>query len=204
MAAGIHPHNAKKFQADMAFTLQELAAQKKICAVGEIGLDFHYNISPPEDQIEVFRTQLDIAQKLSLGVVVHSRKAAQDIVAAIEEEDFNQGGVLHCFTENWEFAAHMLDRNFLVSFSGILTYPNAQSLREVAKKLPLKKILIETDSPYLVPVPHRGKVKRNEPCYVKEVAHALSEIKQVPLEEIARTTSDNFISLFPPHDFWNP
>jgi TatD DNase family protein len=188
----------------MAVTLQELAAQKKICAVGEIGLDFHYNLSPPEDQIEVFRTQLNIAQELGLGVVVHSRKAAQNIAAAIEKEDFDQGGVLHCFTEDWEFAVHMLDRKFLISFSGILTYPNAHSLREVAKKLPLKKILIETDSPYLVPVPHRGKLKRNEPCYVKEVAHALSEIKKVPLEEIARITSDNFISLFLPYDFWNP
>jgi TatD DNase family protein len=204
MAAGIHPHNANKFQADMAKTLQELAARNKICAIGEIGLDFHYNISPPEDQIEVFRTQLNIAQELGLGVVVHSRKAAQDIAAAIEEEDFNQGGVLHCFTEDWEFAAHMLDRNFLVSFSGILTYPSAHSLREVAKKLPLKNILIETDSPYLVPVPQRGKVKRNEPCFVKEVARALSEIKKVTLEEIAQTTSDNFTSFFPLPDSGNP
>ncbi len=187
----------------MATTLQELTAQKKIMAVGETGLDFHYNFSLPEDQIQVFRTQLNIAQELGLPVVVHSRKAAQDIASAIEEEDFEQGGVLHCFTEDWEFAKRMLDRNFLVSFSGIVTYPNAQSVREVAKKLPLKKILIETDSPYLVPVPYRGKVKRNEPYYVKEVARVLNEIKQVSLEEIARTTSDNFASLFPSLNFQN-
>lgn len=203
MAAGIHPHNADKFRADMDATVQKLAAHKKICAVGEIGLDFHYNISSPEDQIDVFRAQLNLAEELGLPVVIHSRKAAKEIAASIEAEDFNHRGVLHCFTEDWEFARRMLDRNFLVSFSGILTYPNAQFLREVAKKISLEKILIETDSPYLVPVPHRGKLKRNEPCYVKEVAHVLSEIKEVNLEEVARITSDNFTSLFQTKDFWS-
>jgi TatD DNase family protein len=198
MAAGIHPHNAKKFRADRLTALRELAAQKKICAVGEIGLDFHYNLSLPEEQTAAFRTQLQIAQELGLPVIIHSRKAAQDIVAAIEEENFEQGGVLHCFTEDWDFARHILDLNFLISFSGILTYPHAQSIREVAKKLPLEKILIETDSPYLIPVPFRGKVKRNEPRYVKEVARTLSEIRETRLEEIALITSDNFTSLFPP------
>lgn len=196
MAAGVHPHNADKFQPEMVQILQELAAQKKISAVGEIGLDFHYNFSSPEVQSDVLRAQLNIAQKLDLPVIVHSRRAAREIASAIVEEDFTQGGVLHCFTEDREFAERMLDRNFLVSFSGILTYPSARSLREVAKGLPLKKILIETDSPYLVPAPHRGKIKRNEPCYVKEVALVLSEIKQVSLEEVAMTTSDNFRSLF--------
>jgi TatD DNase family protein len=140
---------------------------------------------------------LNIAQDLGLPVVIHSRKAADEIAAAIKEEGFTRGGVLHCFTENWEFAEQMLDHDFLISFSGILTYPNAGSLRNVAKKLPLEKILIETDSPYLVPVPHRGRIKRNEPLYVKEVAKALADIHQVDLSEIAHVTTANFSSLFP-------
>jgi TatD DNase family protein len=144
----------------------------------------------------VLRKQLNLAQELGLPAVIHSRNAADEIAAAIEGEDYVNGGVLHCFTENWEFAQQMLGRNFLVSFSGILTYPNAQSLRDVAKKLPLDKILVETDSPYLVPVPHRGRVKRNEPVYVKEVAKTLSHIHQVDLGEIAQVTSQNFASLF--------
>jgi TatD DNase family protein len=138
-----------------------------------------------------------LAQDLGLPVVIHSRNAAEEIIAAVEEEGFSNGGVLHCFTESWEFAAHMLKQNFLISFSGILTYPNAQSLRDVAKKLPLEKTLIETDSPYLTPVPYRGRVRRNEPLYVKAVAKKLADIKNVDLEEVARVTSQNFASVFP-------
>ena len=181
----------------MKKALKQLAADKRIHAVGEIGLDFHYNFSPPEKQIEVFRNQLNIAQDLDLPVVIHSRDAADQIAASVREEDFTNRGILHCFTEDWEFAKHMVDHNFLISFSGILTYPNAQPLRDVAKKLPMEKILIETDSPYLVPVPYRGRIKRNEPLYVKEVAKTLADIKKLDLEDIARITSQNFMSLFP-------
>jgi len=196
-AAGVHPHNADKFHQGFAETLKQLSDQKKIYAVGEIGLDFHYNFSTPEEQIQVFRSQLNIAQDLDLPVVIHSRMAANEIAAAIKEEGFTRGGVLHCFTENWEFAEKMLDHGFLISFSGILTYPNAGSLRDAAKKLPLEKILIETDSPYLVPAPYRGRIKRNEPLYVKEVAKALADIRQVDLSEIAHVITANFSSLFP-------
>lgn len=197
-AAGVHPHNANKFHPGMAAdTLKILAAEKKICAVGEIGLDFHYNISPPEEQIRVFRSQLNIAQDLGLPVVIHSRKAADEIAAAVLEENYTNGGVLHCFTESWGFAEQMLELGFLISFSGILTYPNAESLRDTAKKLPLEKILVETDSPYLVPAPYRGRIKRNEPKYVKEVAKTLAGIKKVDLGEVARVTTKNFVSLFP-------
>ena len=196
-AAGVHPHNAQDFHSGLASTLKRLTSEKKILAVGEIGLDFHYNLSSPEEQRKVFRNQLNLAQDLDLPVVIHSRNAADEIAAAIEEESFSNGGVLHCFTENWEFAEHMLEHNFLISFSGILTYPNAQSLRDVAKKLPLAKTLIETDSPYLTPVPYRGRIKRNEPVYVKEVAKTLADIQHVDLEEVAQVTSQNFASLFP-------
>jgi len=197
-AAGIHPHNANKFHPELAVeTLKNLSAEKKIRAVGEIGLDFHYNFSSPEEQINVFRSQLNIAQDLELPVLIHSRKAADEIATVVKEENFTNGGVLHCFTENWEFAKQMLELGFLISFSGILTYPNAEALRNVAKKLPLEKILVETDSPYLVPVPYRGRMKRNEPLYVKEVAKTLAGIKKVDLDEVARVTTQNFVSFFP-------
>jgi TatD DNase family protein len=196
-AAGVHPHNAKDFHAEVASTLRRLASEKKIFAVGEIGLDFHYNFSSPEEQRKAFRSQLNLAQDLGLPVVIHSRNAANEIVSAVEEEGFSNGGVLHCFTENWEFAEHMLKHDFLISFSGILTYPNAQSLRDVAKKLPLAKTLIETDSPYLAPVPYRGRIKRNEPVYVKEVAKTLADIRHIDLGEVAQVTSQNFVTLFP-------
>lgn len=197
VAAGVHPHNARDFHPEMASTLKRLASEKKICAVGEIGLDFHYNYSSPEEQMKAFRIQLNIAQDLDLPVVIHSRNAADEIAKAIGEEDFTKGGVLHCFSENWEFAEFMLDQSFFISFSGILTYPNAQSIRDVAKKLPLEKTLIETDSPYLVPLPYRGRIKRNEPVYVKEVAKTLADIQKVDIGEIARSTSRNFATLFP-------
>ena len=195
-AAGVHPHNARNFNSDIAATLQELTHKKKIHAVGEIGLDFHYNLSSRKDQIQAFRAQLNFAQELDPPVVVHSRNAGKEIAAAIKEANYTRGGVLHCFTEDWPFAKSMMDHNFWVSFSGILTYPNADPLREVARKMPLERILIETDSPYLVPVPHRGKIKRNEPLYVKEIAQTLAQIKQMQLEEIATITSQNFSSLF--------
>jgi len=196
-AAGVHPHNAKDFQTEAASTLKHLASEKNILAVGEIGLDFHYNFSSPEEQRTAFRSQLNLAQDLGLPVVIHSRNAANEIAAAVEKEDFSNGGVLHCFTENLEFAEHMLKYGFLISFSGILTYPNAQSLRDIAKKIPLIKTLIETDSPYLTPVPYRGRIKRNEPVYVKEVAKTLANIQHTSLEEVAQVTSQNFASLFP-------
>ncbi len=195
--AGIHPHNAKRFDPEIVETLAQLSAEKKIRAIGEIGLDFHYNFSSPKEQIDAFRNQLNIAQGLDLPVVIHSRNAADEILTGVQEEGFTSGGVLHCFTENWEFAKQMLDHDFFISFSGILTYPNAHSLREVAKKMPLAKVLIETDSPYLVPVPYRGRITRNEPLYVKEVAKTLADIKQLDLGEVAQVTSDNFASLFP-------
>jgi TatD DNase family protein len=195
-AAGVHPHNARNFNPDFAVTLQELTRKKKIHAVGEIGLDFHYNLSSRKDQIQAFRAQLKFAQELDLPVVIHSRNAGKEIAAAIKEVNYTRGGVLHCFTEDWPFAKSMMDHNFWVSFSGILTYPNADPLREVARKMPLERILIETDSPYLVPVPYRGKIKRNEPLYVKQIAQTLAQIKKMRLEEISFITSQNFSYLF--------
>jgi len=166
-AGGTHPHNAKNF-----------------------------NPSPVKDQKEVLRQQLHTAQKLNLPVIIHSRNARKSIIQAVKEEHFTAGGVLHCFTENWEFANQMMDQNFLISFSGILTFPKAHPLREVAKKIPLDRLLVETDSPYLVPIPYRGRIKRNEPIYVKAVAECLSVLKNISLKELEESTTQNFESLF--------
>lgn len=196
-AAGVHPHLAKAFNLDCARKIEELATARKIKAVGEIGLDFHYKFSPPYEQEEALRNQLNLAQKLGLPVILHSRKSGEQLTRAIQEEHFTRGGVLHCFTEDWEMAKKMMNLNFFISFSGILTFPKAHLLREVAKKITLERLLVETDSPYLVPFPYRGRKKRNEPVYVKEVAKTLAEIKSLSLEELAERTSNNFKSLFP-------
>jgi TatD DNase family protein len=173
-----------------------LAKDKHILAVGEIGLDFHYNFSPPDVQIEVFKKQLNIAQEIGLPVIIHSRNAKNEVLNVVKEEKFAQGGILHCFTEDWDFAAAMIEYNFLISFSGILTFPKAHSLRDVAIQTPLEKLLVETDSPYLVPVPYRGKIQRNEPVYVKETARSLAGLKNVSLDLLAEKTTSNFESLF--------
>lgn len=194
VAAGIHPHKAKYFKPDFTQKIRKLASAKKIVAVGEIGLDFHYNLSNPQDQRETFRSQLNLARELALPVIIHSRKAGLDLVKAVKEERFTQGGILHCFTEDLNTAKSMIDYNFFISFSGILSFPKAQPLREVAQKIPLERLLVETDSPYLAPVPYRGK--RNEPSYVVEVAKILAALKKISLPELARVTTRNFTSIF--------
>lgn len=191
-SAGVHPHKAKDFHPEHFSFIKSLLQNKLIYAIGEIGLDFHYNYTAPDKQIEVFRQQLQIAQDMGLPVVIHSRLAGKDILAGIEQEHFTHGGVVHCFTETWDFAQNMLEKNFYISFSGIITYPKAHSLREVAKRIPLDRLMIETDSPFLAPVPFRGKVKRNEPFYVKETARFLAELKNVALNELAEACTNNF------------
>lgn len=195
-AAGVHPHQAKHFTASHTQRIEELAGEKKVKAVGEIGLDFYYDFSPRQEQEEVFRQQLSLAEKLELPVIVHSRNAGKEVAKSIEEEHFSKGGILHCFTEDWSLAKRMMDKNFYISFSGILTFPKAQPLREIAEKIPLEKLLVETDSPYLVPFPLKGKIKRNEPAHVIETAKVLAGIKKIPLDELACATSQNFESLF--------
>ncbi len=194
--AGVHPHKAKSFDSSSLLRIQELAKTRKIRGVGEIGLDFHYNFSPPARQDEVLRCQLELAEQLTLPAILHSRKSGKELEKAVQDVRFSQGGIVHCFTEDWETAKTMMDHNFFLSFSGILTYPNAFPLREVAQKAPLERLLIETDSPYLLPQPYRGKKKRNEPAFVKEVAKTLAAIKNLSLDELARHTSKNFKSLF--------
>jgi len=195
-SAGVHPHQAKDCSEQAMKTIEELAEKGLIHAVGEIGLDFHYNFSSAETQITTFRRQLRLAENLKLPVIIHSRLAAEAVTQALSQENFTQGGVLHCFTESFDFAHQMLEHNFYISFSGIITFPNALEIRETAAKLPLEKILVETDSPYLTPVPYRGKIKRNEPRLVKETARFLADIKQISESEFAHATTRNFEACF--------
>jgi len=195
-AAGIHPHQAKDFSPSHLETIRGLARAGEIAAVGEIGIDHHYDHSPALVQAEAFRAQLSLAQELELPVVIHSRDAGSEILAAVEEEGFRRGGVLHCFTEKRETADRMIGLGFFISFSGILTYPNAQNLREIAARLPAEKILVETDSPYLLPQPLRGAKKRNEPLFVIETARLLAELRAITLEEVAAVTLRNYRSAF--------
>ncbi len=195
-SGGVHPHKAKDFTAESLTKIESLAEDKIIHAVGEIGLDFHYNFSPAALQVLVFRQQLSLAQKLDLPVIIHSREASQGIIDCIEGETYNRGGVLHCFTGDWDFAQKMLDKNFFISFSGIVTFPKAFKLRDVVKKMPVDRLLIETDSPFLAPVPFRGKIKRNEPKFVKEIAQFIAEIKNISWSDFSDQTTLNFTSFF--------
>jgi len=196
LASGVHPHQAKNYQKAFPEQLKNMASDKIINAIGEIGLDFHYNFSPSEAQIPVFRDQLLIAQELDLPVIIHSRNSSKEVMESIDQVQFTCGGVLHCFTEDWDMAKKMLDNNFYISFSGILTFPGAFNLREIAKKIPIERLLVETDAPYLTPIPFRGKVKRNEPVYVKETAKLLASLKNIPYEELALRTTKNFEDCF--------
>jgi TatD DNase family protein len=196
LASGVHPHQASQLNSKHLETISRLSENKKIIAIGEVGLDLHYNFSSPEKQMEAFRTQLELASELKLPVIIHSRLAAEKIIEAIRDTNFSQKGILHCFTESWNLARAMIDNGFLVSFSGILTYSSAEDIRETAQKLPLKNILVETDSPYLTPFPEKRSYKRNEPAFVLSTAMKLAELKKVPLEELAEATTANFFNFF--------
>ena len=195
-AGGVHPHNAGQYDQNLEDKIREMAEMNKIVAVGEIGLDFYYDHSPPGEQKIAFQKQLGLAQELKLPVIIHSRQAASDVFTLIKEQNFTYGGIMHCFTEDLDFAEKMLGRGFYISFSGILTYPKAHKLRETAKKIPVDRLLIETDAPYLTPVPFRNRYKRNEPAFVVETAKVLAGLKKVPLESFAEKMCQNFNSLF--------
>ena len=196
-AAGVHPHQAKDLTAEHLRELSGLGSRGEIRAVGEIGLDYHYNLSTPESQQDALRRQLRAGRELGLPAILHSRLSGADVMAAVDAERFTGGGILHCFTEDWDTARGMLDRGFLISFSGILTFRNAHDLRDVARKVPLDRLLVETDSPYLAPVPFRGSVKRNEPAFVVETAKLLAGLRGLSLSELAGATTENFALLFP-------
>jgi TatD DNase family protein len=196
-SVGVHPHEVKHIQDGWYDELRRLAKCNHVVAFGEIGLDYHYNHSSPKDQRERFREQIQLARELKLPVIIHTREAQEDTVTILKEERASEiGGVFHCFSGDAWLAKEALDLGFYLSFSGILTFQNAAALREIAKQTPLERVLIETDCPYLTPVPYRGK--RNEPAYVLEVAQRLATIHgpALSLEQIGRQTSDNAKRLF--------
>ncbi|HTQ98240.1 MAG TPA: TatD family hydrolase [Candidatus Acidoferrum sp.] len=193
---GIHPHEAKEVTPTHLDTLAKLARHPKVIAFGEIGLDYFYDHSPRDVQKQVFCDQMDLAKAAKLPIIIHCRDAWSDCLDMLQEhwQPTGLGGILHCFTSTIEDARRGLELGFMVSFTGNLTYPKAQNIRDVAKALPLENILIETDSPYLAPQPVRGK--RNEPAYVAEVAKALANVRDLETEEIAAETAGNFRRFF--------
>ncbi len=194
ISCGEHPlHQQESF--DEARLLQ-LAAGEHVVAVGETGLDYFYSPDNKITQQRAFISHIAVARQLQKPLIVHTREARADTISIMAAEKAHQcGGVLHCFTEDWDTAKAALDLGFYISFSGIMTFRNAEPLRDVVRKVPLDRLLIETDSPYLAPVPYRGKT--NQPAYVAAVAAAVAELKQVSIEELASQTSDNFRRLFP-------
>ncbi|MBL8611094.1 MAG: TatD family hydrolase [Myxococcales bacterium] len=189
-AVGVHPHDAKALDDAMMRELEALAATPEVAFVGEIGLDYHYDHSPRDVQREVFDRLVALALRVKKPIVVHTREAATDTLALLEASRARDvGGIIHCFSEDRPFAERALDLGFYLSFSGIASFKNARAVREVAAWAPLDRVLVETDSPYLAPVPLRGK--RCEPAYVVHTARAVAELRQMPLEELARATAEN-------------
>ena len=190
---GVHPHEARKACAGDLERLAQLCAHPKVLAVGEIGLDYHYDHSPREVQREVFVAQLQIAARAGKPVVIHTREAWSDTLDLLRAH-WRGTGIMHCFTGNYTEAVEALDLGFLISFAGVLTFPKAAALRDAAARLPLDRILVETDCPYLAPVPHRGR--RNEPAFVADIARKLAEVRGVAADEAVSATFKNFLRLF--------
>lgn len=189
-AVGWHPVESIHMLPDDLDWIEQLCSHRKVVAIGEIGLDYHWDTSPKDVQERVFREQIRLARKVGKPIVIHNRDAHEDIVRILKEEKADEiGGVMHCFSGSWETAKQCLDMNFYISFGGPVTYKNARVPKEVLERVPLDRILIETDSPYLTPHPFRGK--RNESSYVAYVAHAAAEIKGLKVEEIAQMTTQN-------------
>lgn len=192
-SVGVHPSDVG--DEVLAGDLLEWADHPRVVAIGETGLDYFYGLDTREEQLRSFAMHLDVAKQLGLPAIVHTRDARDDTLDTIRMHGCLEAkGVLHCFTESWEMARAALDMNYYISLSGIVTFKNADELREVAKKIPAERLLVETDSPYLAPVPHRGR--SNQPKYVKAVAEFVAELRGVSFEELAAQTSENFFTLF--------
>ena len=195
-AIGTHPHDARFYDDAAEEKIKNLINNQHVIAWGEIGLDFHYDNSPRDVQAEVFKRQLRAARECDLPVIIHTREAEAETIEILKTE-YNGApcrGVFHCFSGSRELAQRAIEFGFMISFSGIVTFKKAQELREIAKQVPLDRLLIETDCPYLTPIPYRGK--RNEPAYVVEVARCLAGLHGLALEEAGRITSDNFDRFF--------
>lgn len=194
-SCGLHPHEAKTFTPEMDLEIRSALKHPKAVGVGETGLDFYYGHSEKEQQFESFRAHIRIAQDVRKPLIVHCRSAANEIISILQESaPFPARGVIHCFTEDLSAAEQFIKLGFFISFAGIITFKNAETLREVARTIDLKHILIETDAPYLAPVPYRGKP--NESAFVVEVAKQIASQRGVSVEEVARVTWENANKLF--------
>lgn len=194
-AAGIHPHDTKNWDASFIKQIEEFAANDKVVAIGEIGLDYYYDFSPKEKQLDAFRSQIELALKLNLPVIVHNREANEDIVNIIKE--YAATGLkaqFHCYNGTIEEARTLIQLHHFISFTGNITFVKADTLRDVVSKVTPEHLLLETDSPFMTPIPHRGK--RNEPAYVKLIAEKMSEIRRLTVQDIARVTSYNAFKMF--------
>lgn len=194
-AVGFHPHEASQCDPASFHEIERLSTSPRVVAIGEVGLDYHYNFSPPEIQREVLMRHFALANQRSLPVLIHNRESTSDLMDLLDSDEGKRvRGVLHSFTESLEVAKRLVGRGFVISFSGIVTFKTAGNLRETARQLPHDAVLIETDTPYLAPVPHRGK--ENEPAFVVRVAELLGQLWGVSLEEVGRITTGTFERVF--------
>lgn len=193
-SVGIHPNTELTKEATID-DIAALADTKEVVAIGETGLDYFRSEGDLEWQRDRFRTHISVAKELNKPLIIHTREAKEDVIKILKEEGAdNVGGVMHCFVENWETAQAAMDLNFVISFSGIVTFKNAKDLQEVAKQVPLENMLVETDSPYLAPVPYRGKT--NQPAYVKHVAEFIATLKEIEFTTLAEQTTKNYHKIF--------
>lgn len=194
VSVGVHPTDGNGQLPDLDL-LTQLGQDSRVVAIGETGLDYYYGAEHKGYQQELFRLHVRAARAVDKPLIVHTRDARQDTIAILREEGADAiGGVMHCFTEDWDTALQALDLGFYISFSGIVTFRNADSLRDVARRVPVDRLLVETDSPYLAPVPKRGRT--NQPAYVRYVAECVAQERGVTFEDLARTTTDNYFRLF--------
>jgi TatD DNase family protein len=194
-AVGIHPNDAAEVTTEGLERLKELASRPKVVALGEIGLDFHWNVEPPERQRAAFRDQLHLARELGLPIILHTRESDRDVVSVLEEEGGEWRGILHCFGGDPEVGRRALAVGLHLGLGGVLTFKNARQLQETARTLPLERLVLETDAPYLTPMPHRGRIRRNEPSFLPFVARHLAALRSLPEPEIAAITTRNAIAL---------
>ena len=194
-SVGIHPLDLDSQSSTSLDWLIQALDHPRVVGIGETGLDYHYEPGMAAQQRDSFRCHLQAARDTGKPVIIHTRAARSDTLDLLREADLVQAGVLHCFTEDWDMASAALDMGYYISLSGIVTFRNADALREVARKVPADRLLVETDSPYLAPVPHRGK--SNEPRFVHDVAQFLAELRGVSLDQLAESTTANFHRLFP-------
>jgi TatD DNase family protein len=192
---GVHPHNAKEIDDQTYPMLKEFCRNGKVKAFGEIGLDFFRNLSPQDIQLKRFREQIGLGKELGLPIVVHDREAHQETMEILKSEKAEEcGGIIHCFSGNFEMAKFCIEMGFYISIPGSITFKNAEGLRKVVKEIPLESLLVETDAPFLTPEPFRGK--RNEPSYVRYTAQKVAEIKNVSFERVAEVTTENALRVY--------